>query len=186
MKKVMVSLLVLGLMLITPLSVLAEVKVVPSIPNDPSSESENDSGLVKVFPIYVELTGDEGETFTDNSFKFEFEFGPAIQNFACDDYGDYTATAEGDVGSGATCTFASEAEATIGKVQVGTISVLVDKNASDSDCTIKYMLGEASATFNKPNPNTGATIPYEIILGGLALAAGAYVVASKKTKLYKI
>ncbi len=186
MKKVMVSLLVLGLMLLTPLSVLAEVKVVPSIPNDPTSESEDDQGLVKVFPIYVELTGDPGETFTDNSFKFEFEFGPAIKDFVCEDYGDYTATSDGSVGAGAVCTFASDAQAGTGKIQVGTISVLVDKNAKDSDCTIKYMLGEASATFNKPNPNTGATIPYEIILGGLALAAGAYVVANKKTKLYKI
>lgn len=186
MKKAMVSLLVMGLMLLTPLSVLAETRVIPSIPNDPSSQSEQDDGLVKVFPIYVELTGEAGETFTENEFKFEFEFGPAITDFKCDGYGEYDAEPTGTVNSGATCTFRSDAEATTGKVQVGTISVLIKKDAADKDCTIKYMLGEASATFNKANPSTGATIPYEIILGGLALAAGAYVVTSKKTKLFKI
>lgn len=186
MKKTMVSLLVMGLMLLTPLSVLAEMKVIPSIPNNPSSEREEDSGLIKDFPIYVELTGDAGEKFTDNTFKFEFEFGPAITNFTCDGYGEYDAETGGTVSSNPTCTFTSSAEETTGKVQVGTISVLIKKDAADKDCTIKYMLGEATGTFNKENPNTGATIPYEIILGGLALAAGAYAVTSKKTKLYKI
>ncbi len=186
MKKVMVSLIVICLMLIAPLSVLADVRVTPSIPNDPTTQKDNDKGFVKTFPIYVELTGDEGETFQDSNFKFEFDFGPAITNFNCDGYGEYEVETTGDVQTGGTCTFSTASTIGLGKAQVGTISVLIDKNAADSDCTIRYMLGEASSVFNKTNPDTGASVPYEIIIGGLVLAAGAYVVTSKKTKLFKI
>ena len=47
MKKVMVSLIVICLMLIAPLSVLADVRVTPSIPNDPTTQKDNDKGFVK-------------------------------------------------------------------------------------------------------------------------------------------
>ncbi len=185
MKKVMISLFVLGLMLLTPLSVLAEIQVIPSIPNEPSSSKDTENGMVKTFPIYVELTGDE-DNFTDNHFDFTFEFGSAIKEFTCDGYGNFEAKTGGDVSTQGTCTFTNSSQINLGKSQVGTISVRVDKNASDADCTIKYMLGSASSTFNTNNPNTGVSIPYEIIIGGLVLAAGAYIVTSKKTKLYKI
>ena len=178
MKKFWALLLVLGVLLANPLGVFAESKI--SITENTSAKVDNGDGtLTKVYNVALKNTDTEA-TADFTKVEISFSYGSAITSFTCGDNGKFTATQDGGK-----CTFnASEENPANGaEFEVGKLTVVVKKNAADADCVIKY---EYEGAEGKINPNTGASVPYIIITGGVVLAAGVYFATKKRTKLQRI
>jgi LPXTG-motif cell wall-anchored protein len=182
MKKVLALLLVLGVLLMYPLDTFAASAAY--LPSEPSKKVDNGDGtMTYYYPVSLNNTGSEA-TADFTKVEITFSYGPAIKSFTCGDAGKFTAS-QTNAAAGAACTFtASEADPGKGsEIQVGTITVVVNKNAPDEDCTIKYTYKGAEG---KIVPETGVSIPYAIIAGGAVLAVGVYFATKKKTKLQRI
>ena len=181
MKKVLVFLLVLGIGVILPLSVYASVRI--NIDNTPDTTSDNgDETVTRVYSIYETISGEDEEI---NNTTVQFTYGSAVTSFVCQSAGEFELTGQ-TVENGITkCTFTiPNGETTSGSnVVVGKISVTVNKNASDEDCTINYGLDSVTG---KINPDTGSHLPYVLVGGGAVLAVGIYFATRRKSKLYKI
>lgn len=185
MKKKFLSLVVLALILFMPVMALADMKIVPEIPNTAIATDDKGDNVEKTYPIYLNVTENtDNKSVTTTTFKFTF--GSAIVDARCAGANGFEGSFSSTGEHAGTCTFTSAAGSTGDKIQVGTITVVAKKNAADEDCKIDYMAEDVKGTFNKANPTTGASIPVGIIAGGFALAAGAYFVTSKKNRLYKI
>ena len=182
MKRAMLYLLVLGLLLMAPFNVNATTAA--SISNTPvdSKNSEDGKSVIKTYDVYITTTeNEELETA-----EFGFEYGSAITKFECADAGEFVVedqeiTAENKL----TCKFSvpNDGSASGEKILVGKVKVTAKMNAADEDCQIIYSYNGAKG---KINPPTGVNVPYTIIVGGIAIAAGLYFVTKKKTKLYQI
>lgn len=185
MKKKFLSLVVLALVLFMPVMAFAEMKIVPEIPNTPTNSIDKGDNVEKTYPIYLNITeNSDNQVVTETIFKFTF--GSAIVSASCAGANGFEGSFEDTGNSTGTCKFTSTTGSSDKKIQVGTITVVANKNAADEDCKIDYYAEDVTGTFNKQNPTTGASVPVGIIAGGFALAAGAYFVTSKKNRLYKI
>ena len=183
MKKALVSLLVLGFAALVPLGVFA--KTSPFISNTPDKETNNGDGTItRVYSIFINTT--ENEELEDATIGFQY--GSAVTKLTCAGAGDFDLDSQSTTGaSSVSCTFAAEDEAVSGeKILVGQVTVVVNEDADDEDCSIDYVFDGATGTINKENPKTGASVPYVFIAGGILVAAGAFLVTRRNTKLYKI
>lgn len=180
MKKVMLYLLALGTLVMCPFTVSAKTAL--EIGDAVSSkESEDKKSVEKTYEVYVKTT--EGEGLTKVTVKFDY--GKAITKFNCADADPFVADQKTE-GNVVTCEYAlpSETEAQKGdKILVGKVVLTADKNASDEDCHVNYTYEGATG---KINPNTGISVPYAFILGGVVLAASVYFATSKKSKLVRL
>jgi len=183
MRKVFVSLLVLGLFLMLPLRAFATTSL--EISSTPDSEKANDDGTVtKTYSIYMVTTANEEV----QNAKITFQGGAAVKNITCADGGNFQMeNQEGSTTNSAVCTFSvpNGGKESGAKFQIGTLSIKVNKDAPDEDCTINYTFNGVEG-YVKSNPTTGASVPYLVIGGAIILAAGVYFVTSRRTKLYKI
>lgn len=186
MKKSILSLIVLTLLLFMPVAVFAEMILEPSIPDTPLSTEDKGDNVSKTYPIYLNVKqNDDNKSVTTVTFKFKF--GNAIvATPVCTGANGFEGSFSDTGDNTGTCVFTSSTGSSGDKIQVGTITVLAKKNAPDEDCQIDYWAEDVKGTFNKGNPNTGASVPFGIIAGGLTLALGAYFVSSKRNALYKI
>ena len=182
MKKAMLYLLVLGMMLVAPFSVDATTSA--SISNTPvsSEKSEDGTTVKKTYEVYVTTT--EKESL--DSVEFGFKYGVAITDFVCADAGEFVSEEQTTTGQNTvTCKFTvpNDGSASGEKILVGKVVVTAKMDAPDADCTIEYAYNGATG---KINPETGVSVPYAVIAGGIVLATGVYFVTKKRTKLYKI
>ena len=180
MKKAMLFLAVLGAMIICPFGVDAKLKL--EIGKDPVSakDTEDKKAVIKTYDIYVVTDANEKV----EKAEVKFEYGKAITELKCKDASDYVASQNGE--NPVKCAFElpSEKEPKQGeKIKVGQIEITAKKDAKDADCTINYTFEGASG---KMNPNTGISIPYAFIIGGVVLAAGVYYATNKKSKLVRL
>lgn len=190
MKRVVLSLLMIGLLVFMPLSVSAADAWKINIPNTASSDVKSPDGtyFTKTYPVNLVFeANDSGSVVKDAKVTFTVS-KKAARRFTCEGAGTFVKDQQNtpnDENYVIVCNFTSET-GTSTDAQIGSLVLEVNADARDEDCTITYEFNGSTGTFNKNNPSTGASIPYGIIAGGLVLAAGAYFVTSKKTKLYNI
>lgn len=184
MKKAMFYLLVLGFLFLVPLAVYAAT-LTPSIPNNVVNEVKNSDGTIsKTYNIYVAISNNTDNT-TIKDAEFEFTTGTAVESFQCGDANTFVATTTSTGANSGKCTFAIPNDGSVGAANnlVGTITVKVKANAKDEDCVINYSYNGSSGSVN---PQTGVSLPYAVIAGGLLIATGVYFVTKKRTKLFRI
>lgn len=183
MKKVLALLLVLGVLISYPLDIFAEEgQSALYMPSSPSKKEDNGDGtLTYYYPITVNNTGDFA-TKPFEKVEVQFTFGSAITSYTCSGTGKYTAT-QTNAANGGKCTFTSSAAdpGTGDKISIGTLVVVLQKDGKDCSIKARYLGVESDIV-----PETGVSVPYAIILGGVVLAAGVYFVTKKKTRLQRI
>lgn len=180
MKKTLImifALIVLGM----PFVVNANIGA--SVPKGECTYVEvGDNKFEQTCPVYV--TTDAGESVEEATFNFTYNTS-AITSFECEDAGDDFEVKDVTGAAGNyTCKFGViEGDGVTGaKLQVGQIKYVVDKNASDEDCTVSYTFNGSSG---KINPETGSFVPYVVIGSGILLV-GAILLVTKKSRLYRI
>lgn len=181
MKKVL-SLIVLLVMLILPLSVKAAYRLVDPFPC--TTDSDNNITC----KINYEITGTEG--YDTVTIKLTEQGGAKIDKITNDPDGEWTISGTPTYSNGVwTVTVTSP-----GTTGEGTFFQITYKASGLEGCGILVEPQEGSkVTITPENPDkptdnkdTGATLPF-IALGSIALVAvGAYLVTKNKTKMYKI
>ena len=177
MKKIF--LMLIAMLMVAPMVVFAENKIIVSIPqkNDSkiTTDTDQETGITKKkFPIYVvqtDATVKVERVVIDVTWKSNGIADNGI-NFIAES--PYEMTKDGDKG-----TFtASEANAVAGKkVFVGYVEVTIKTSASD--CSFKY----------EPRVNgvkTGSFVSYIALGAGVLLLGGIYVATRSKKKMYNI
>ena len=203
MKKVILNTLIMGLAIMLPVVVMADE-------NETSNNTTNTTNTVKLVISVPEKLVEVGEDIDSTNktrtktydlvvnsnidaevkevvFKFEYAKDSATIALDCKEIsgGKYVVSEKGNPDDNPlTCTFAipTGKEAPVGKTfKVGQLVQTVDIEASEDDCNVNYYLES-----NKANPKTGISIPYTLIVGGIAAAGVIYFATQKKNKMYKI
>lgn len=121
-----------------------------------------------------------------SSISVQFKNGKRIEDFKCVGNADWTATQQDTASGEIICTFkANGAKKKGSSLTLGTITFnnTVTADDTDADCLITATFKGA---YGEINPDTGASLPYIVLIGGLLLAGVVYSNANKKTKLHKI
>ena len=182
MKKLFALLLAMGVLLALPLDALAVSAV--KIPSSPDKKVDNGDGTMTYYYSISLANTDDEATQEFQKVELEFNYGPAITSFTCGNNDEFTASQTGDA-SLTECVYTAKAEDGVKgeKIELGQLVVIVKKNAEDKDCTINYSYKGAEG---KVTVNTGSSVPYMIITGGIVLGAAVYFATKKKSKLQRI
>ena len=179
MKKLFALLLVLGVLLAFPLNALADVSF--KLPSDPNKKEDVGNNTMKYYYNLKLVNTDDSEI---EGTKLVFRGGPAVKSFICVANDNFTVTQ--DVDDDLTvCEFTPKNDDAVSgeTIELGQLVALIDLNAKDEDCTIEYGLKQVTG---KITVNTGSSVPYIIITGGIVLGATVYFATKKKSKLQRI
>lgn len=179
MKKLLALLLVLGVLVAFPLNAYADIAF--NLPQTPNSKEDAGNDTMKYhYNLKLVNTGNEEV----EGAELVFRGGPAVKSFTC--VGNDAFSVEQSTDDDLTvCKFTlkEEEEVTDASIAVGELVALIDLKAKDEDCTIEYGLKQVTG---KITVNTGSSVPYIVITGGIVLGAAVYFATKKKSKLQRI
>lgn len=118
--------------------------------------------------------------------KVKFAGGKALTDLKCTGNANWTVTSDKQASGELICTFKAKNTQKGASLELGKLSFnnrVDEEGFAEADCQLEVTLISATGDIN---PETGASLPYIIVLGGLALAAIAYYNSNKRTKLHKI
>ena len=180
MKKLFALLLVLGVLLAIPAGVSADIAF--GLSREPNKK-EKTSETTMNYIYNLEVSRDATDDIETISLKFRAG-GSAVKSFTCVANDKYTVSQSTDDDLTICAFTAKDPDAEVGtQVSLGQLVAKIDLDADDDDCTIWYQLGDVEG---KVTVNTGASVPYIIITGGIVLGAAVYFATKKKSKLQRI
>ena len=187
MKKTIISVMVV-LVLLCPIIVFGLTNKLDISNTASSKEDLGDNKMKQYNDVYFYTTDvQEGEDTSVTSLQFTIvSTGPAVEAVECVSGDGFTANTQKNDDNTVTCVYtATASEGVKGeKIAVGKVAITADKNSPDKDCTVEYKLDSVDG--KKVPPETGASLPYVIVGAGIVIAAGAYVVTRRKSKLFNV
>lgn len=122
------------------------------------------------------------------SIQILFTLGKRIEDFKCVGNDDWTVKQVKNSDGTITCTYSAKSSKKSGTtLSLGTLTynntIGKEENDTDEDCKINAALVKATGEIN---PDTGASLPYIILLGGILIAGAVYTNTNKKTKFNRI
>ena len=180
MKKLLALLLVIGVLVAFPLNAYAVVSF--DLAKTPKTKEDAGNDAMKYY-YDLELVNTSSEDVDGAKLVFRAK-GSAVKSFTCVANDAFTVeqTSEDDL---TYCQFNPKDEEVVSDdvIKLGQLVALIDLNAEDDDCTIEYGLKQLTG---KVTVNTGSSVPYIVITGGIVLGAAVYFATKKKSKLQRI